>query len=580
MSYNALPSSDSDADSVDYSTNNNKSTASIPLQKLSIAIPKTSDMSPEISNTATTTNNLKITTPVSLLEITDGRLIQLVGLPPDTQEANPEEEDSPCLRDVRDIELPIKPPMVTMGVDDKGRPIVDVIDSMDEDPFTLDSYEKMIRMHAAKGKDFLLARVTTVDPQDETRFYYSYYSAHHINKVLFRTQPEEGLLHRMKAKNPLNNMVIIGDVHYYVIKALSVNVAIATNRTAHPVSVASSVAQDQNKNIPSPISAEDQILIAIAERLSGKVHRFLKLTGIESSSTSRRLRLMMKPDGLVSSPKAVQRIDGEASLERQNTLEELGADPGTHNSDSSTVLAQLDKFIDFLKGSQDESALPVDYCNDFEVLFTRYQSDINGRNSSQRMLRVSSFVNDFGRNKVLSFEEWLQSFQVENIRQPNNNDCDVDTHHHNGPLKQRKNSSPSTTVIKMDSPASSTPQKLYYLAEYLASDDDFLMKSSVRAIFRENALESDDAVLFTLLSSSSSEDSPRIGEQHPALRNFAYAFESSSGWSVSGKAFRMFLFVYGATSVIVVNFFVPDAYFYIASFSFLFFLCLFFIIVL
>ncbi|KAI8621350.1 hypothetical protein BC830DRAFT_1039243, partial [Chytriomyces sp. MP71] len=61
---------------------------------------------------------------------------------------------------------------------------------------------------------FLLARVVTVDPQEETRFYYSY-SAHHINKVLFRTQPEEGLLHRMKAKNPLNNMVIIGDVHYY-----------------------------------------------------------------------------------------------------------------------------------------------------------------------------------------------------------------------------------------------------------------------------------------------------------------------------------------------------------------------------
>ncbi|KAJ3224940.1 hypothetical protein HDU81_008248 [Chytriomyces hyalinus] len=564
MSYNALPSSDSDADSVDYSTNNNnKSTANnnIPLQKLSIAIPKNSDMVPEISNTATT-NNLKITTPVSLLEITDGRLIQLVGLPPDTEETNPEEEDSPCLRDVRDIELPIKPPVVTMGVDDKGRPIVDVIDSMDEDPFTLDSYEKMIRMHAAKGKDFLLARVTTVDPQDETRFYYSYYSAHHINKVLFRTQPEEGLLHRMKAKNPLNNMVIIGDVHYYVIKALSVSVAIATNKSALPVSVASSVAQDQHKNIPSPISAEDQILIAIAERLSGKVHRFLKLTGIESSSTSRRLRLMMKPDGLVSSPKAVQRIDGEAGLERQNTAEELGADPGTHNNnDSSTVLAQLDKFIDFLKGSQDESAHPVDYCNDFEVLFSRYQSDINGRNSSQRMLRVSSFVNDLGRNKVLSFEEWLQSFQVEHIRQPNN-DYDVNTQH--GPLKQRKNSSPSTTIIKMDSPTNSAPQKLFYLAEYLASDDDFLMKSSVRAIFRENALESDDAVLFTLLSSSSSEDSPRIGEQHPALRNFAYAFESSSGWSVSGKAFRMFLFVYGATSVIVVNFFVPATYFYVS----------------
>ena len=59
----------------------------------------------------------------------------------------------------------------------------------------------MIQTHAEKNKDFIVARVTTVDPHDEQRFYYSYYAAHHINKVLFRTQPEEGLLHRMKAKN-------------------------------------------------------------------------------------------------------------------------------------------------------------------------------------------------------------------------------------------------------------------------------------------------------------------------------------------------------------------------------------------
>ncbi len=38
------------------------------------------------------------------------------------------------------------------------------------------------------------------DDQD-SRLYFNYYAAHHINKVLFRTQPEEGLLHRMKAKN-------------------------------------------------------------------------------------------------------------------------------------------------------------------------------------------------------------------------------------------------------------------------------------------------------------------------------------------------------------------------------------------
>ncbi|KAG0029308.1 hypothetical protein BGZ82_008030 [Podila clonocystis] len=97
------------------------------------------------------------------------------------------------------------------------------LDAQDEDPFTLDSFENLMRMHAAKGKDFILARVTTQDPNDESKHYHSYYSAHQINKVLFRTQPDEGLLHRMKARNPLNNMLVVGDVHYYIITAEAIN---------------------------------------------------------------------------------------------------------------------------------------------------------------------------------------------------------------------------------------------------------------------------------------------------------------------------------------------------------------------
>ncbi|KAG0334854.1 hypothetical protein BG000_007996 [Podila horticola] len=101
--------------------------------------------------------------------------------------------------------------------------VVAELDAQDEDPFTLDSFENLMRMHATKGKDFILARVTTQDPNDESKHYHSYYSAHQINKVLFRTQPDEGLLHRMKARNPLNNMLVVGDVHYYIITAEAIN---------------------------------------------------------------------------------------------------------------------------------------------------------------------------------------------------------------------------------------------------------------------------------------------------------------------------------------------------------------------
>lgn len=128
--------------------------------------------------------------------------IKLYGRPPPPSDTRPT---------INDSVLPSPDPNV----------IVDVLDTTNEEPFTLESLESLIKMHWELNLDFIIARVTTVDPDDETRLYYSHYAAHHINKVLFRTQPEQGLLHRMKAKNPLNNMTIVGDVHYYVVKAKS-----------------------------------------------------------------------------------------------------------------------------------------------------------------------------------------------------------------------------------------------------------------------------------------------------------------------------------------------------------------------
>lgn len=101
-----------------------------------------------------------------------------------------------------------------------------LLDGADEESFTLDTFDRLIRSAHKAGKAFLLARVTTADPVDSHILYHSYYAAHHINKVLFRTQPEQGLLHRMKSKNPLNNMVIIGDVDYYMVDPRSVDRAL------------------------------------------------------------------------------------------------------------------------------------------------------------------------------------------------------------------------------------------------------------------------------------------------------------------------------------------------------------------
>ena len=101
-----------------------------------------------------------------------------------------------------------------------------MFDASEEDTFTLDSFETLIHTYRPLSKAFLLARVITVDPSQPEHLYYSYYSAHHLNKVLFRTEPEKGLLHRMKSRNPLNNLVISGDVHYFAVQPDAVDRAL------------------------------------------------------------------------------------------------------------------------------------------------------------------------------------------------------------------------------------------------------------------------------------------------------------------------------------------------------------------
>ena len=132
----------------------------------------------------------------------------------------------------------------------KSHILVDTLEADEEDPFSLESYENLIHLHQKEKKDFIIARVTTKD--DDGKIYHSYYSAFHINKVLFRAEP--GLLHRMVAKNPLNNMEIIGDVHYYRIEAK--NIPYDNNRTpttASPVRSLLSASPQTPNSIKSPM---------------------------------------------------------------------------------------------------------------------------------------------------------------------------------------------------------------------------------------------------------------------------------------------------------------------------------------
>lgn len=92
---------------------------------------------------------------------------------------------------------------------------LDVIDSDEVEPFTLESFKKNVLDMRRLSKDYILARVTTTDPNNAALMYNYYYSAIEINKLLFKYETDRHLLHRMKVRNPLNNMYIMGQVYYY-----------------------------------------------------------------------------------------------------------------------------------------------------------------------------------------------------------------------------------------------------------------------------------------------------------------------------------------------------------------------------
>ncbi|KAI5189923.1 hypothetical protein NEMIN01_0786 [Nematocida minor] len=92
---------------------------------------------------------------------------------------------------------------------------LDVVDAEESEPFTLESFRKSITESLKAGKEYILAKVTTSDPTNANSLYNYYYSAFEINKILFKYEADRHLLHRMKVRNPMNNMFIMGQVYYY-----------------------------------------------------------------------------------------------------------------------------------------------------------------------------------------------------------------------------------------------------------------------------------------------------------------------------------------------------------------------------
>lgn len=94
-------------------------------------------------------------------------------------------------------------------------PEMEELNANGTETFTLEEFRSLIIDCRKKNVDFIIARVTTPDPDDQSTLFNFYYAAAELNRVLFRFETERRLLHRMRVRNPLNNSFILGQVYYY-----------------------------------------------------------------------------------------------------------------------------------------------------------------------------------------------------------------------------------------------------------------------------------------------------------------------------------------------------------------------------
>ena len=146
-----------------------------------------------------------------------------------------------------------------------------ILDCDAEESFTLETFGNLLKAARGAHKDFIIARVTTLDPTGiKPQLYHSHYSAHQINKILFRTQPEEALLHRMKSRNPLNNMLIVGEVNYFAIRPNDFDVARERYARLVEAAATSAIPAQENPNlmsVPTSTPTDNSLTCSLTDSL-------------------------------------------------------------------------------------------------------------------------------------------------------------------------------------------------------------------------------------------------------------------------------------------------------------------------
>lgn len=382
---------------------------------------------------------------------------------PETQEVDINDEDIGTSTSVisgtnnDDISIQERDGQLNSAIHIRHRiPLLDHFDADNEESFTLESFDQLIQTAASSNKYFILAKVITADPNDESRHYQSYYDAQQINKVLFRTQPEQSLLHRMRAKNPLNNMPIIGDVVYYIISPASVQKSEKRyKKRLFQVTLKSLLETLRKEQAHLPLDGEE----ALEQMKTAKIDEKL-------------LQKYLKMD--------VNKLSPEYFFQLHCMLN--SGNPVSNDiipiSKSDTMLAQTsDQYYtntkpEFQSNLHEKSAISpsaspppkgAEYEKQDQSLLIQSQLDKAIQNQRTSVSSVESLLSTYSSSTSIAV-------------------------------------SPSNIDLKVINEAKEEYGKdaIYYKAHYYGTDDDFLMKGTVREFFKENAINPEDPILFTL----------------------------------------------------------------------------------
>ncbi|KAI8809778.1 hypothetical protein BJ742DRAFT_852555 [Cladochytrium replicatum] len=438
-------------------------------------------------------------------------------------------------------------------LDSGGEKVLDSVSAEYEDSFCLDTFGDLIKAHRASSKCFILARVQTWDHKQPEKAFYSYYDAFQLNKTLFQTQQYLGkkLIHRLHVLNPLTNTDIIGNVSYFMVKPGSQQEAqtdattkddvfspkletpeteqrprtpdleagvtkkrvtvdpIITKQLPLMVDIppATPAVREIEKGEPATwtlggpsVSAEEEkpprraSLAVITRRLSLSPARRMSLSPRRKSAPlSAPVNRVISP--LSPIPPIGMTTEGSNQLAQQTRR---------HTSyDAETMLKPPPSLVPTTihAKQQQKITVPPGKITRFTLPVPTEELQNVAPPTAARRRRSLSYVNAVSASGVkASFQEWLEMVSEESPHPEQ--DFDVVKPFGSSAVTDE----PPGGTMKS---ARMTPTPVIYDAVHFATDNDFLETSKTRAIFRENAMQPEDAKLFEM--------PPYTGESEPPV---------------------------------------------------------------